>query len=124
MKQSAELDEEMKVIDDLYQEKVNQTIDFEDSDKLPLVLMNEDNVMIDHSNYNIPLKENSDTDSLCLQRLQIMSIEQNELKANIHFNHLMKAKWSPDFDVCFENNKFYSYYLFNKYNFLLKNNHY
>ncbi|XP_060854125.1 uncharacterized protein LOC132931987 [Rhopalosiphum padi] len=98
LKQSAELDEEMKVIDDLYQEKVNQTIDFEDSDKLPLVLMNEDNVMIDHSNYNIPLKENSDTDSLCLQRLQIMSIEQNELKANIHFNHLMKAKWSPDFD--------------------------
>ncbi|XP_026805075.1 uncharacterized protein LOC113548408 [Rhopalosiphum maidis] len=98
LKQSAELDEEMKVIDDLYQEKVNQTIDFEDSDKLPPVLMNEDHVMIDHSNYNIPLKENSDTDSLCLQRLKIMSIEQNELKANIHFNHLMKAKWSPNFD--------------------------
>uniref|UniRef100_A0A2S2NAR2 Uncharacterized protein n=1 Tax=Schizaphis graminum TaxID=13262 RepID=A0A2S2NAR2_SCHGA len=98
LKQSAELDEEMKVIDDLYQEKVNQTIDFEDSDKLPPVLMNEDHVVIDHSNYNIPLKENSDTDSLCIQRLQIMSIEQNELEANIHFNHLMKAKWSPDFN--------------------------
>ncbi|XP_025195249.1 uncharacterized protein LOC112594595 isoform X2 [Melanaphis sacchari] len=99
LKQSAKLDEEMKIIDDLYQEKVNQTIDFEDNDKLPLVLKNLDRVIIDHSNYNIPFKDNLDVDStkLCIQRLRIMSIEENEVEANIHFNHLMKANWSPEF---------------------------
>ncbi|XP_026818923.1 uncharacterized protein LOC113557546, partial [Rhopalosiphum maidis] len=95
LKQSAELDKEMTVIDALYQESVKQIFGFEDSDEVPLELMNSDHV--DHSNYNIPFKENADTDSLCLQRLQIMSIEGNELKANIHFNRLMKANWSPEF---------------------------
>lgn len=56
-----------------------------------------------------------------------MSIEQNESVAKIHYNHLMKASWSPEFDVSFENNKFYSHYLvINNYdvNFLRKDYHY
>ncbi|CAH1724467.1 unnamed protein product [Aphis gossypii] len=100
LKQSAELDEEMKVIDDLYQEKVNETIDFEDINKLPLELTNLDHVVIDRSNFNIPFKDNSIADSkkLCIQRFEIMSIEKNGLEANIHFNHLMKENWSPEFN--------------------------
>lgn len=129
LKKSAKLDEEMKVIDDLFQEKVNETIDFEENNKLPLELTNLDHVVIDRSNFNIPFKDDSNGDSkkLCIQRFKIMSIEKNGLEANIHFNHLMKADWSPEFNVCFENNKFYSHYLvINNYNvsFLPKGYHF
>jgi len=106
LEQTAKHEEEMKVIDKLYQEQLSQTIDFEANDKLPLVSTHFDPVGF--SNYNIPFKENSDSDfkKLCVQRLHIMSIEGNELQANIHFNHLLRANWSPGFDVCFQNNKF------------------
>jgi len=101
------LEEEMKVIDELYLEQLNQTTNFEDNDKLPLVSTHFDPV--DFSNYNIPFKDNSDSDltKLCIQRLHIMSMERNELKANIHFKRLMRTNWSPVFNVCFKNNKFY-----------------
>jgi len=129
LKQSAKFDEEMKVIDDLYQEKVNETIDFEDNNKLPLKSTNLNHVVIDRSNFNIPFNDNSNADSkkLCIQRFKIMSIENNGFQADIHFNNLMKANWSPEFNVCFENNKFYSHYLIiNNYNvnFLIKDYHY
>lgn len=106
MEQTAKLEEEMKVVDKLYQEQLNETIDFEGNDILPLVSIHFNPV--DCCNYNIPFKDNSDSDltKLCIQRLQIMLIEGNELEANIHFNHLMGANWSPIFDVCFKNNKF------------------
>ncbi|XP_015373738.1 PREDICTED: uncharacterized protein LOC107168745 [Diuraphis noxia] len=92
------LEEEIEVIDELYQEKLHPTTDFEENDKLPLVSTHFDPVSF--SNYNIPFKNNSDSDltKLCIQRLHIMSIERNELEANIHFNHLMRANWSPVFD--------------------------
>ncbi|XP_022178168.1 uncharacterized protein LOC111039145 [Myzus persicae] len=98
LEQTAKQEEEMKVIDKLYQEQLNQTIDFESNEKLPLVSTHFD--PDDFSNYNIPFKENSDSDfkKLCVQRLHIMSIEGNELQANIHFNHLLRANWSPGFD--------------------------
>lgn len=117
LKISAKLDEEMKIIDALYQEKVNQTFDIEDNEQNSLVSSKSDTVIIDRSNYNIFFKDFSDSDltESCIERLQIMSIEENELEANIHFNHLMKANWSPVFDVCFEKNKFYSCCLINKY---------
>jgi len=132
LKQSAESDEEMIVNNDLYQlyqENENQTINFEDNNKLPLKLINLNHIVSDRSNYNIPFNDNSNADSTesCTQRFKIMSIEENEFVANIHFNHLMKANWSPEFNVSFENNKFYSYYLvINNYdvNFLSKDYHY
>ncbi|CAI6345314.1 unnamed protein product [Macrosiphum euphorbiae] len=98
MEQTAKLEEEMKVVDKLYQEQLNETIDFEGNDILPLVSIHFNPV--DCCNYNIPFKDNSDSDltKLCIQRLQIMLIEGNELEANIHFNHLMGANWSPIFD--------------------------
>ncbi|CAI6371533.1 unnamed protein product [Macrosiphum euphorbiae] len=96
--QTAKHDEEMKVIDESYQE-LNETIDFEDNDKLPIESIHFDPAVL--SNYNIPFKDSSDSDltKLCMQRLQIMLIEGNELEASIHFNHLMKANWSPVFDI-------------------------
>lgn len=104
LEQTAKLEAEMKVVDKLYQEQLNEPIDFEGNDKLPLVSIHFNPV--DCCNYNIPFKENSDSDvtKLCLQRLQIMLIEGNELEANIHLNHLMRANWSPVFDVCFKKN--------------------
>lgn len=106
LEQTAKLEEEMKVVDKLYQEQLNETSDPEDNDKLPLVSIHFNPV--DCCNYNIPFKENSNSDltTLCIQRLQIMLIEGNELTANIHFNHLMSANWSPVFDVCFKYNQF------------------
>jgi len=71
------------------------------------------------SNYNIPFADTSDSDltKLCLQRLQIMLIERNELGANIHFNHLMNANWSPVFGVCLKIiNSINIIYLTNNYN--------
>jgi len=85
LKQRTKFDEEMKVIDDLYQEKVNETINFEDNNKLPLKFTNLDHVVIDRSNFNIPFKDNSNADSkkLCIQRFKIMSIEKNGLQTFI-----------------------------------------
>lgn len=57
--------------------------------------------VIDSSKYNIPFDKNSypDTNTACLQRLLIVSIEQSELQINIHYNHLMNANWSPELNV-------------------------
>jgi len=106
MEQTAKFEEEMKVVDKLYQEQLNDFIDLEDNEKIPLVSVHFNRV--DCCNYNIPFKDDSDSDltKLCIQRLQIMLIEGNELEANIHFNHLLRANWSPVFDVCYKNNKF------------------
>lgn len=122
LKQPAIVDEEMIAADKLYQEAVKKMIENEDNDvQFPLESINsEHNIIIDSynfgSNSNIPFDENSYSDltKLCSERLKIMSVEKNELKAKLHFNHLMKENWSPVFDVCFKNNKFYSHCIFNK----------
>lgn len=44
----------MIVNNDLYQENVNQTINFEDNNTFPLESINLDHVVSDRSNYNIP----------------------------------------------------------------------
>lgn len=54
-----------------------------------------EHTIIDFSNYNIPFNDITDLKQSCLQRLHVLSIEQNEIVANIHFNILMKANWSP-----------------------------
>lgn len=58
--------------------------------------------MNNKTKFNIPFNEDSypDTTTACSQRLLILSMEQNELQCNIHYNHLMNAKWWPEFNVC------------------------
>jgi len=98
-KKHAELDKEMKVIDDLFQEEVNHTIKHND-DEYPLVLPKVGYVIFDHSKYNISFGDNYDITDPYSQQLLLMSIEGNELEANIIFNNLMKSNWSPVFKVC------------------------
>lgn len=49
----------------------------------------------------------------CLNRLLLISIEENELAANIQFNYLMKANWSPTLNVSI--NTYISYKRYQKY---------
>lgn len=99
-KESAETVEQMKAYNDMLKLQMKNIFD-EDDNKSPLVLPKLDFVF-DNTKYNIPFSESSYTDNAesCSQRLLIMSIEQNELQTNIHYNHLMNAKWSPELNVC------------------------
>jgi len=97
-KKNAEIDKEMKVVDDLFQKEVNNIINQSD-DKL--VLPKSGYVIFDPSKFNVNFEENSDiTGSYYSQQLLLMSIEGNELEANIIFNNLMNSNWSPVFEVC------------------------
>jgi hypothetical protein len=51
--------------------------------------------------YKITLKINVESieSESCLKRLLLMSVEENVILANVHFNYLMKANWSPALDV-------------------------
>jgi len=97
-KKNAEIDKEMKIVDDLFQKEVNYTINQSD-DKL--VVPKFGYVIFDPSKFNVSFEENSDiTGSYYSQQLLLMSIEGNDLEANIIFNNLMKSNWSPVFEVC------------------------
>ncbi|KAF0761987.1 Uncharacterized protein FWK35_00008600 [Aphis craccivora] len=60
----------------------------------------DEEMIVNNDLYQENFNDNSNADSteLCTQRFKIMSIEQNESVAKIHYNHLMKASWSPEFD--------------------------
>lgn len=93
-----EFDEEL---DAKFQEAAKSILDLDNvSPKL--------NPIIDHSNYNIPFGENSfsNVSESCLQMLHLMSIEQYELQANIHYNNLLTARWSPELKVRLTHNLF------------------
>jgi len=94
-KKNAELDKEMKVVDDLFQKEVNNAIQQNDEVVLPRVGY----VIFDPSKFNMSFEENYITRSYS-QQLLLMSIEENELESNIMFNNLMKSNWSPVFEVC------------------------
>lgn len=96
-KKNAEIDKEMKVIDDLFQKEVNSTIKLDD-DKL--VLPTVGYVIFDPTKFNVSFEENSNIPGSYSQQLLLMSIEGNELSANIIFNNLMNSNWSPVFEVC------------------------
>lgn len=97
MKKNAQFDKEMKIVDDLFQEEVSQTIKKED--KHPAVIPILGCVIFDHSKYNVNFEDNYDKIESYSQKLLLMSIEENELEANIIFNNLMKSNWSPVFVV-------------------------
>lgn len=95
-KRNAEIDEEMKIIDELFQKELQQEIDVEFCTASPTLGY----IIFDHSKYNNIIQVSSDSDISCSQRLLLMSLEENELVANIHFHHLLKAGWLPEMDVC------------------------
>lgn len=88
-----ELDKRKEIVDGLFEAAIkSNNINESDATKT-----NSD--VFDPSKYNIPFKEDADFTKSCVQRLHILSIEGNELEANIHFNHLTKANWSLKFHV-------------------------
>jgi hypothetical protein len=97
-KKHADLDKEMKVVDDLFQEEVNNTI--KHNDKCPIVLPTVGYIIFNRSKYNMNFENKSDMIESYSLQLLLMSIEKNELKATIIFNNLMKSNWSPVFKVC------------------------
>jgi len=96
-KRNAELDKEMKVVDELFQKEVTYTINQSDDD---LALPKFGYVIFDPSKFNVNFEDNSAKIGSYSQQLLLMSIEENELEANIIFNNLMKSNWSPLFEVC------------------------
>lgn len=100
LEQTPKLKDDFQITDELCQEQLDKIFDLEDDDKLPLESFDP----MFFINYNIPFNDNSGSDfkKLCLQRLQIMSVEGNELRGKIQSNILMRANWSPLFDVCFK----------------------
>lgn len=107
MEKNAEMDEQLKVIDDLFQKEINEI------NAIPKINKNTflpklDYVIFDYSKYNTYFKDNSNSIStkLFLQQLISMSIEQNELEAHITHNYLKQENWSLVLDVCL--NKIYS----------------
>lgn len=97
---SAELDKQLEVVDNLFQKEVNRVITYTTINKVPDV-SESGFIVFDSSKYNIIFKNNSNLDvtKSYLERLYLMSIEENELEANIHFYNLMKSNWLPVFDV-------------------------
>lgn len=98
LKKHADLDKEMKVVDNLFQEEVNNTINHDDS--FPLVLPKIGFVIFNRSKCNINFEDKFSTTGSYSQQLLLMSIEKSEFKASIIFNNLMKSNWSPVFEVC------------------------
>lgn len=66
MEQTAKFNKDMIVINEVYQEQINQNFDVEENDKAPLEPIHFDPVIF--SNYNIPFKDNSDSEltKLCI----------------------------------------------------------
>lgn len=100
-KQSSTESKEKKTIDDLFEASVSSIEkcfkSFEEEDypmcsKTKLVY-----AIFDNTKYNMHFKNNSDfsTTESGLQQLILMSIEKNEIQANINFNNLLNANWSP-----------------------------
>lgn len=109
-KKSAELDEQLKVVDDKFQNSVNELFICNEKDNLS-VPPKRGYIIFDYSKYNTIFKNNSDDNYKMLsnsQKLFIkMSTNKNVYTANVYFKHLMEANWSPVFDVCIKLNHNY-----------------
>lgn len=93
-----ELNEEMKVVDELYYKAVNEVY-------VPDINLPSPNLgyhIFDYSKYNLLFNNNleSGIKNVYSQQLLIMSIEKDQLEANIHFLQLMQANWTPVLNVC------------------------
>ncbi|VVC34073.1 Hypothetical protein CINCED_3A000319 [Cinara cedri] len=92
---NAKIDEEMKIVDELFQKEIEQNVDIDITPAIPTLGY----VIFDHSKYNNFIKINSNFEiNSWSQRLLAMSIEENEFVAHTHFLHLMKADWLPGID--------------------------
>jgi len=60
-------------------------------------------VIFDHTKYNLFFEKNLEHNAIGshLYQLIMMSVQKNEFSANITYNFLMKADWSPTFKVSF-----------------------
>lgn len=102
LKKKADFDEEMKIVNDLFQAEVENSKKYEEekcaiTSKLVYSLF-------DYTKFNVHFNKNSD---LCMtkswsQQLLLMSIEEDELKANINFKNLFDANWLPGMSVRLE----------------------
>lgn len=99
-KKNDELDKQIKIVDGLFQEQLEQTKLNEDrhfeKQTLGYVVFNSS-----YYNKNVNNYSYSDLTNNPLQQLILISIEKNELKAITHFKRLMKSNWCPVFKVCF-----------------------
>lgn len=93
-KRSEELDKEIKAVNILYDKEVNQIKEQSSvSPKFGFIIFN-------CSKYNILFKNINDANITSLsQKFIKMSVEKNELVANIHYNNLVNANWSPALSV-------------------------
>lgn len=93
-KRSEELDKEIKAVDILYDKEVNQIKEQSSvSPKFGYIIFN-------CSKYNVLFKNINDANITSLsQELIKMSVEKNELVANIHYNNLVNENWSPTLNV-------------------------
>lgn len=95
-KKSAELDKEIKAVDVLYDKEVNQIKE----QSYSLVSPKFGYIIFNRSKYNVFFKNINDANITSLsQKLIKMSVEKNELVANIHYNNLVNANWSPALNV-------------------------
>lgn len=102
-KKSAELDEQLKVVDDLYQNSVKQLFVCDENKNSPEPPKKQGYIIFDHSKYNTTFEYNSDSFKKLSnsQKLFIkMSTNKNECTVNVYFKHLVEANWSPALDVC------------------------
>lgn len=95
--ESEESDEEMKTLDKLFHEAA-RSVGLESDDENP---KKSDHFVFDPSTYNIPFDESSFSDitKSCSRRFFLISIEQFEFQAYIHYNNLINAGWSPELNV-------------------------
>lgn len=95
-KKKTEIYGELKTISELPQVEINEANIKDIEQNLPTSENTHNGI-----NYNIPFNDDPDVGKSCLQRLHIMSLEENEFLAHIHFNILMNANWTPVFEVRF-----------------------
>lgn len=87
-KKNADLMEQIKIIDVLFNKLINQ-VDNGDIALPPIMVYH----IFDNCRYDLLFNNYSDSGPINLYShwLLVMSIEKNELKANICFNHLIKG---------------------------------
>lgn len=100
-KRSEEEEEEMRKLDELFKKKVKSIFGSNDDKVTPPKFGLK---IFDHSKYNLRYNDiidslKSDTSKLNSIKLLEMSVEVNEFEAHIHYSQLIKAEWSPTFDV-------------------------
>ncbi|XP_025419913.1 uncharacterized protein LOC112690180 isoform X2 [Sipha flava] len=99
-KKSAELDEQLKVVDDLFQDSIKVFSICNEKQSSPESTKH-GYIIFDHSKYNSIFKNNSDSYKSLSNSQKIfikMSKSKNVSTANVYFKYLMEENWSPVLD--------------------------